>query len=349
MKYSIAMWLLATCVAADEPPQPTPEHLEFVRSKVVPLLQARCFECHKDAKSLKGGLSLGGRKAMLTGGDSGPVIVPGKPDESLLMEAVRYESFEMPPRSKMPEAEIAILERWIAEGAHWPEELESAGRLTVTEFPLEERRKAHWAWQPESQPKLPGVRDAQWQKDAVDTFVLSKLEAQNLKPAPDADRYTLIRRLYFDLIGLPPTIPQIEAFVNDANSDDAAMAKVVEELLASPHFGERWGRHWLDLVRYAETLGHEFDYPLHHAWQYRDYVIRAFNEDVPYDQFVTEHIAGDLMPNPRRHSTEGYNEAVIATGFWFLCEDKHAPVDVKREEASKIDNQIDVFSKSFMG
>lgn len=349
MKYSIAICLLATCLVADEPLQTTPEHLEFVRSKVVPLLKARCFECHGDTESLKGGLSLGGRKAMLAGGDSGPVIVPGKPDESLLMEAVRYESFEMPPRSKMPDAEIAIFEKWIAEGAHWPKELESADEPSVTEFPLEERRSSHWAWQPESQPEVPNVRNAQWQKDAIDAFVLSKLEAQNLKPAPDADRYTLIRRLYFDLIGLPPTIPQIEAFVNDANSDDAAMAKVVEELLASPHFGERWGRHWLDLVRYAETLGHEFDYPLHHAWQYRDYVIRAFNEDVPYDQFVTEHIAGDLIPNPRRHSTEGYNEAIIATGFWFLCEDKHAPVDVKREEASKIDNQIDVFSKSFMG
>lgn len=341
-----------TSVVADEGVQPTPEQLQFVRTKVVPLLQARCFECHEGSKNLKGGLGLNGRKSILTGGDSGPAIVPGNPDESLLMQAVRYEGFEMPPRSKMPDAEIAIFEKWIAEGAFWPEELESADSPEVAKFPLEARRKAHWAWQPVQQPEVPAtrkVRNENWSKDQIDEFVLARIQAQSLTPAADADRYTILRRLYFDLIGLPPTIAQVESFVNDSDSDDIAIAEVVDELLASPQFGERWGRHWLDLVRYAETLGHEFDYPLHNAWRYRDYVIRAFNDDVPYDHFVKEHIAGDLLPNPRRHSTEGFNESVIATGFWFLCEDKHAPVDVKGEEAAKVDNQIDVFSKSFMG
>lgn len=360
MKYSQARLLFAFSVIslgslshfalADEATlaPPTSEQLEHVRSKVVPLLEARCFECHKHDAELGGGLSLASRKAMLKGGESGAAIVPGKPDESLLIEAVRYAGFEMPPRSKMPDAEIAILEKWVADGAVWPKELD-VDVAAAAEFPLQARKQSHWAWQPITQHTLPEVQDKSWPKQPADNFVLAKLEAMGLSAAVDADRHTLLRRMYFDLIGLPPTIPQIEAFVNDSSSDDEAMAKVVDELLASPQFGERWGRHWLDLVRYAETLGHEFDYPLHNAWRYRDYVIRAFNADVPYDQFVREHIAGDLLPNPRRNPKSGFNESLIATGFWWLCEDKHAPVDVKREEAGRVDNQIDVFSKTFLG
>lgn len=326
----------------------TPEQLNFVRQKVIPLLEARCFECHNDAADHKGGLLLSSRKAMLRGGDSGPAIVPGKPDESLLIEAIRYEGFEMPPRSRMPEPEVEVFAKWIADGAHWPAELDADGP-TVNEFPLQQRRNSHWAWRRIQSPQIPTVDNADWARTDADLFVQAQLEANGLLPASDADRYTLIRRLYFDLTGLPPTVQQIRAFVEDPRNDEDATAAVVDQLLASPRFGERWGRHWLDLVRYAETLGHEFDYPLPNAWRYRDYVIRAFNEDVPYDQFVTEHIAGDLLTAPRRHPTEGFNESIIATGFWFLCEDKHAPVDVKREEAARVDNQIDVFSKSFLG
>lgn len=349
---SLCIAIPVVCAADDagQDLQPTPEQLTFVRSKVLPLLESRCFECHRDSKEIKGGLHLGSRKSMLRGGESGPAVVPGKPDESLIVEAIRYESFEMPPRSRMPAQEIDIIVRWIKEGAIWPADLESEpAAADHNEFPIEERRRSHWAWQPIQSPDLPQVAHSDWGSNAIDAFVLKKLEKANLRPAPDADRYTLLRRLYFDLIGLPPSPAQIKAFVADPGSDDAAIATVVDELLASPQFGERWGRHWLDLVRYAETLGHEFDYPLHNAWQYRDYVIRAFNQDVPYDQFLKEHVAGDLLPNPRRHPTEGYNESIIGTGFWFLCEDKHAPVDVKGEEAAKVDNQLDVFSKSFLG
>ncbi|WP_145944019.1 PSD1 and planctomycete cytochrome C domain-containing protein [Fuerstiella marisgermanici] len=343
----IALANFFRCASADEL---TAAQHTFVQTKVLPLLEARCFECHKAGKEPKGGLVLSGRKAMLAGGESGPAIVPGKPDESLLMEAIRYESFEMPPRSRMPKEEVAILEKWIADGAPWPAELDTDPVATAREqFPLQERRDSHWAWQPIRNPSPPPVQTSGWTKDSLDAFILAKLEAEGLTPAADADRYTLIRRLYFDLIGLPPTIEQVQTFVNNPADDDTALAAVVDELLQSRHFGERWGRHWLDLVRYAETLGHEFDYPLHNAWRYRDYVIRAFNEDVPYDQFVREHIAGDLLPEPRLHQTELYNESVIATGFWFLGEDKHAPVDVRAEEAAKIDNQIDVFSKTFLG
>ncbi|MFO0425965.1 MAG: PSD1 and planctomycete cytochrome C domain-containing protein, partial [Planctomyces sp.] len=343
---------------------------------VYPLLESRCFECHSgsavsesrpsekapsaNAESAadsaldrkKGGLVLSRRSAILKGGDSGPALVPGKPEESLIISAVSYESFEMPPRSRLPVEEVQILERWIADGAFWPDsvaETPADPETAPTAFPLEERRRSHWAWQPIRKPAIPLVKNRNWANTDVDRFVQAKLEDAGLEPAPDADRRTILRRLYFDLIGLPPTPADVDAFLNDAGTTESAMETVVTRLLESPKFGERWARHWLDLVRYAETLGHEFDYPLPHAWQYRDYVIRAFNDDVPYDQFVREHIAGDLLPDPRKNRERGFNESEIATGFWYLGEDKHAPVDVRGEEAARIDNQIDVFSRTFLG
>lgn len=352
MRLSLLFLLAADLIGsqllyAQESSPPDAERLQFVRAKVLPLLEARCFECHKDSRDHRGGLLLTSRKAMLRGGDSGPAIVPGKPDESLLIEAIRYEGFEMPPRNRMPEAEVRILESWVQKGAPWPADLETAATPEPAEFPLQKRKASHWAWQPIRNPEIP-TSDG-WGKDSLDGFLHRRLKAAELSPAPDADRHTLIRRLYFDLIGLPPTPQQIEAFVTEQASDDEAIDKAVDELLASPHFGERWGRHWLDLVRYAETLGHEFDYPLHHAWRYRDYIIRAFNADVPYDQLLQEHVAGDLLSKPRRHPDQHFNESIIGTGFWFLHEEKHAPVDVRAEEAAKIDNQIDVLSKTFLG
>ncbi|MEZ6123534.1 MAG: PSD1 and planctomycete cytochrome C domain-containing protein [Planctomycetaceae bacterium] len=338
----------AATAKPDETP-PTDAQLQFVRSKVLPLLEARCFECHAGSGEHKGALTLSSRRAMLKGGDSGTAIVPGKPDESLLIQAVRYEGFEMPPRTRMPAEEVRILEQWVRDGAVWPADLDHEAAPAETDFPLEVRKAEHWAWRPITDPQVPKVRHQDLVRDPIDAFVLAKLESEGIEPAGDTDRRTLIRRMSFDTIGLPPSVQQVEAFVNDPADDDTAIAKLADELLASPHFGERWGRHWLDLVRYAETLGHEFDYPLHNAWRYRDYVIRAFNADVPYDQFVMEHVAGDLLDQPRRHPTEGYNESILGTGFWFLHEDKHAPVDVRAEEAAKIDNQIDVFSKTFLG
>jgi hypothetical protein len=329
---------------------PTPEQIEFVRSKVIPILESRCYECHGSQETVEAELHVNSRKALLKGGESGAAIEPGEPDRSLIIQAVRYETFQMPPRSKMPDEEIEILVKWIKEGAHWPEDLESAAApVKRAEFPLKERMQAHWAWKKIEPQKPPAVQRSDWPASPIDQFVLSKLEGRELSPAPDADRRALIRRVYFDLIGLPPTVEQQEAFFRDPSPTPVALEKVVDQLLASPQFGERWARHWLDLVRYGETLGHEFDFPLPHAWQYRDYVIRAINDDLPYDQFVREHIAGDLITNPRRHPVTGINESIIATGFWFLCEDKHAPVDVKAEEAVRVDNQIDVFGKTFLG
>ncbi|MBI1311516.1 DUF1553 domain-containing protein [bacterium] len=324
------------------------EAVAFFQQKVKPLLEARCFECHAGtSKRLEGGLRLDARPFVLKGGDSGPAAVAGKPDESLLIEAVNYESFEMPPKGRLPAGEIAIFRKWIELGMPWSEDGLNV-EVVEEEFPLEGRKREHWAWQPISFDKAPDVKDATWPTDDFDRFILAKLEENALKPNPDADRSALIRRAYFTLIGLPPEPERVEAFINDPASDAEALTRLIDELLESPHFGERWARHWLDLVRYAETLGHEFDYPLHNAYKYRDYVIRAFNADVPYDQFVREHLAGDLLPNPRRNPETGTNESILGTGFWFLSELKHAPVDVKGEEASVIDNQIDVFSKTFL-
>jgi hypothetical protein len=329
----------------------TEEQAKHFRDKVLPLLESRCFECHGDQDDIEAELRLTSRKAMLQGGESGPVIVPGDPDRSLLIQAIRYESFQMPPRSKMPDDEIRILAEWIKEDAPWPDDDKRPANASheKSRFPLEERKAAHWAWKPITVHPAPQVNDVSWPDDDIDRFLLAKMEREGLTPAPDADRRALLRRLCFDLTGLPPTLEQQERFFNDPGDTRAAITTLVDELLASPHFGEHWTRQWLDLVRYAETLGHEFDYPLPYAWRYRDYVIRALNQDLPYDQFVREHIAGDLLPSPRRHAELGFNESIIATGFWYLCEDKHAPVDVKGEEALRIDNQIDVFGKAFLG
>lgn len=346
----LALLFVPTSLSAEEPEAPA-EQRTFVETKVLPLLEARCFECHGGGQKPKGGLILSNREFVLQGGDSGPSIVPGKPDESRLIEAIRYEGLEMPPRSKMPDAEIAIFETWVKQGAPWPADLQvaHAAGAPAPAFPLNERRDSHWAWQPIQDPAPPEVSMTAWPADPVDQFVLARLEAASLQPASNADRPSLIRRLSLDLTGLLPAPEEIRAFVDDPAEDRVAAATVVDRLLRSSHFGERWARHWLDLVRYAETLGHEFDYPLHHAWQYRDYVIRAFNADVPYNEFVREQIAGDLLPAPRHHPTELYNESLIGTGFWSLHEDKHAPVDVAYDEAIKIDNQIDVFARTFMG
>ena len=205
------------------------------------------------------------------------------------------------------------------------------------------------SWKPIQRPAIPAVSQADWPRSETDRLILAQLEAAGLQPAPDADRRVLLRRLCFDLTGLPPTPEMLAQVMADPAETTVVLEKVTDQLLSTAQFGERWARHWLDLVRYAETLGHEFDFPLPHAWRYRDYVIRAMNADVPWDQFIREHLAGDLLSNPRRHPQQGFNESIIGTGFWYLCEDKHAPVDVKLEEALRIDNQIDVFGKAFLG
>ena len=292
--------------------------LSFFESKVRPILVARCFGCHgPESEPIEGGLSVGSRHAILSGGDSGAAVVPGDASKSLMIDAINYgDLYEMPPDSKMPDEEISILTDWVERGAPWPDSGEQPV-VTAANFDVQKLKAEHWCWQVPKQQSPPNVRREDWARDEIDQFILAKLESAQLDPAEPADRRTLIRRLYFDLIGLPPTVEDVATFVSDTDND--AVAKVVDRLLADPRFGEHWARHWMDLVRYAETCGHEFEYPIPDAWRYRDYLIRAFNADVPYNDFVIEHIAGDLIKNPRRHPQEQFNESILGTGFWYLA------------------------------
>jgi len=300
---------------------------------VKPILASNCFVCHGfDPSTREAGLRLDirdGATAFIRN-QSRRVIEPGDPDRSELIARIESDDpeFNMPPQehARLSDAEIETLRLWIEQGAQYD---------------------THWSLQSLRDPEVPTVEDDSWARDSLDRFVLAKLEERGLHPAVEAARPDLLRRVYFDLIGLPPTPEEVRAFEHDQSPD--AYETVVDRLLSSPRFGERWGRHWLDLMRYAETYGHEYDYPIHYPWQYRDYVIRALNADLPYDDFVREHIAGDLLDSPRRHPTDDYNESIIATGWWYLSQGKHAPVDVISEEADRIDNQIDVFSKTFLG
>lgn len=332
----------------DSPNQFSAEDFEFFEKQIRPILANRCFECHgPEVDEPTGDLRMDSRESLLDGGATGPAIDPEHPAESLLVQSIQYSGlFEMPPDSKLPAEEITLLTRWVERGAPWPIDTAAAKTKRKT-FDLEARRSEHWCWQPIANPPIPRVNNTSWIRQPFDAFILAGLEQKGLSPAPEADKRTLIRRASLDLIGLPPTPGEVEAFLADTSAD--AYERLVDRLLASPRFGERWARHWMDLVRYAETYGHEYDYPLPYAYQYRDYLIRAFNADVPYDQFVREHIAGDLLPDPRRNSVDRFNESVIATGFWFLGEATHGPVDVRGDEAGRIDNQIDVFGKTFLG
>ena len=324
--------------------------LELFETKIRPILAEECFSCHSvKSKPPQSELALDDRAAILHGGSRGVAIVPGHPEKSLLISALRGRSGapDMPPKGRLPEQKIALVEEWIRIGAPWPGGAAAPHVAPKAAFNLQDRKAKHWVWKPISRPAVPAVKNRAWVKNPIDAFILSGLEAHNLAPAPAADRRTLIRRATFDLIGLPPTTAEVDAFLKD--TAPGAYERVVDRLLASPHYGERWARHWLDLVRYAETYGHEGDYDKPGAFQYRDYVIRAMNADVPYNQFVQEHVAGDLLPKPRRNAEQSFNESILGTGFWWLGEGTHSPVDLLQDEADRLDNQIDVFGKAFLG
>ncbi|MCS1410911.1 MAG: hypothetical protein M2R45_04106 [Verrucomicrobia subdivision 3 bacterium] len=324
--------------------------IEFFERKIRPVLAKRCFDCHShQADKLKGGLLLDSRNGFLNGGDSGPVATPEKSEESLFIEAIRYQNIDlqMPPKSKLSDQEIADFEKWVSMGLPWPDEAPPISEGMKAAFDLQARKASHWAWQPVKKVTPPLVKASQWVKNPVDAFVLHRLEGEGLAPASSASKRSLIRRLSYLLRGLAPAPDEIDAFEADLHRQ--AYERVVDELLASPQFGERWSRHWLDLVRYAETMGHEFDYAIPNAWRYRDYMIRAFNQDVPYDLVVKEHIAGDLLDIPRRNPENGMNESLVGTGFYWLGQQVHSPVDIEMNQLEVLDNQIDVLSKTFLG
>ncbi|WP_020473342.1 PSD1 and planctomycete cytochrome C domain-containing protein [Zavarzinella formosa] len=319
--------------------------LEFFEKKVRPLLVTHCVGCHGEKKQ-QGGLRLDSREAALKGGDTGPAFVAKEPEKSLIVQAVNYlGDNKMPPKGKLSDEDISTLNQWVKNGAAWPAGGAAAGNGPKP-FDLKERAK-HWSFQPVKKVSVPVVNGPGFISTPVDSFILEKLSRQGLKPAAKADKRTLLRRVTLDLTGLPPTAEEIDQFLKDESP--LAWERVIDRLLASKSYGERYARHWLDLVRYAETLGHEFDFELFEAWRYRDYVIRALNADVPYDQFAREHIAGDLLPKPRTNPIDSSNESVQGTGFWFLGEAKHSPVDVREDQADRMDNEIDVFAKTFLG
>jgi cytochrome c553 len=320
-------------------PALTPEQTQFFETKVRPILTDRCYKCHSiEQAKTKGGLTLDTRDGWMKGGENGAVIVPGNSDESKLIKAIKYEDpdLQMPPKGeKLSDQEIASLSEWIKMGAPDPRISNSGGKLTG----LNDKARAHWAYQPVQDPPVPDVKDKAWVRTPVDNFILAKLEAENIKPSHPAPRATLIRRAYYDLLGLPPTPREVETFVNDRSAN--AFEKVVDHLLESPHYGERWARFWLDSARYADTTGSDQvrrdDYRYAYAWTYRDYVIKSLNDDKPYDEFLKEQIAADLLPDASKHP-----ESLAALGFLTVGK-RFANVN------DTIDERIDTLSKATLG
>jgi hypothetical protein len=304
--------------------------------RVRPLLAARCVRCHGPQKA-KAGLRLDSAAGLARGGKRGAAIVPGKPEKSLLIEAVQQSGdLKMPPSEKLQEQEIADLTLWIRSGAAWP------GPGIAVPMPA---AKDFWAFQPVKAVEPPAVRDLSAVKSPVDRFILARLEAVGLRPALPADKRTLLRRVSFDLTGLPPTPAEIDAFLADDSPD--AFARVVDRLLASPHYGERWGRHWLDVVRFAESTANDANAVMRYAWRYRDYVVAAFNKDKPYDQFIIEQLGGDLLPAPADARVRA--EQVIATGFLMIGPKALAETDKEQSRLDIVDDQLDVTGRAFLG
>ncbi|MGE0759752.1 MAG: PSD1 and planctomycete cytochrome C domain-containing protein [Pirellulaceae bacterium] len=335
-----ACWIslvIAGGLAADEP-LPADQRTYF-ETRIEPVLRRHCYECHsagalRDGK-LKAGLLLDSRDGVRKGGESGAAISAEDSDGSLLISALRYEGLEMPPAGKLPDDIITDFVRWVEMGA--PDPRTASASVTET---LRQRAQAHWAFVPPQQVAPPEVRQSDWARNEVDRFILARLEQEGLRPSPPADRVTLLRRLSLDLIGLPPTVAEVDAFVADTAPD--AYERQVERLLRSPHYGERWGRHWLDAARYADSDGYEKDKP-RHVWMYRDWVVAALNRDLPYDQFIIEQIAGDLLP-------EATQDQYVATGFLRNSMiNEEGGVDPEQFRMDAMFDRMDAIGKSILG
>jgi hypothetical protein len=333
MRTRLAGLILLIPVIAAHAADMTPDQRAFFESKIRPVLVKQCYECHSQgAKKLGGKLLLDAPSEMIVGGESGPSLIPGKPDESLIVQAVRYDGLEMPPKKRLPENIVNDFVEWVKMGAPDPR----------TEPPKVAKRSPQeplWSLKPVSDPTPPKVQNTAWPRQSLDTFILAKLEQNHLRPAPDAEKAVLRRRLSFDLIGLPPP---------SGLSDTSDLSGYVDALLSSPHFGEKWGRHWLDVARYAESNGNDGlsrnpSFP--HAWRYRDYVIHAINEDMPYDRFIAEQIAGDLLP---ADSPAQRDRQLIATGLLALGA-KPAKAMNDNFEMDVVADQINVIGSGILG
>ena len=320
------------------------EGIAFFEKNIRPVLVENCYKCHSaEARDLKGDLFLDSKQGMLNGGESGPAIVPGQPFRSRLLRAIRRSGeLKMPPKSKLPKRVVLNFTRWIKMGAPDPRSTERA-RPVKQSIDFEESRK-FWSFVKPTQPSVPEIGDTAWPSNEIDHFILAKLEQNKLTPVRDASRRELIRRASFDLTGLPPTPEQVTGFLNDPSED--AFEKVIDELLKSPHFGEQWGRHWLDVARYSESNGMERNYTYPHAWRYRDYVIESFNRDKPFDQFVKEQVAGDLLGRGKRPPTD---EQLIATGFLAIGPKPLNQGNDRLFSLEVIDEQIDATTRAFLG
>jgi len=322
----------------------SPAQVEDFEKNIRPLLANRCLSCH-GAEKQKGGLRLDSRTSMMQGGDSGPAIIPGAPDESMVIEAIRYGGdLQMPPKGKLKDGEIATMTRWIKEGAVWPETPESRSTPSASHesgSAISEADRQFWAFQPVKSSAPPSLKDPRRVNNLIDRFVFAKLEATGLAPVASADKRTLIRRATFDLTGLPPTLEEVQAFLKDESAD--AFDRVVERLLASPHYGERWGRFWLDVARYGEDQAHTFEARLYPGgYHYRDWVVKALNEDMPYDQFVFNQIAGDLVEGSDK--TKHRNENLAALGYFAL-----GPVYYGKAIHDELDDRVDTLTRGFLG
>lgn len=337
--------LLLAGVGSATASQPSAEGLELFEKTIRPTLIARCYECHSSqAKELGGNLSLESAEAVRKGGDLGPAIAPGEPERSLLIEALRWtdSGLQMPPKTPLPKEVVADFEKWIKLGAPDP-------RKTTTPAPASKyvvdiaAARGQWPYLPISNPPTPEVRDRTWPRSAIDHFVLQKLEERGLTTVRDAERRTLIRRVTYDLIGLPPTPEEVQAFLDDPSPD--AFATVVDRLLASPHYGERWGRHWLDVARYADTAGDNSDYPIPQMYRYRNWVIDAFNRDLRYNEFIRQQIAGDLLPT---HGEPERQRGIIATGYIANARRFGSRVDDYPQHLT-IEDTLDNLGRAFLG
>ena len=346
--FGIGLLLLT---AVNIPARAADETVDFFERDVRPILVERCGECHGASGKPKGGLRLISRESLLKGGDSGPAAVAGKPDESLLVAAIRYvDEPKMPPKAKLNDREIATLTKWVALGLPWPDARVTtpAPIATGTGFQITDEQRRFWAFQPLKDVPPPPVKDSSWPRSALDRFILASLEGKGLKPAQPADKRTLIRRATFDLTGLPSTPAEVESFVTDSSPD--AFARVVDRLLDSPRYGERWGRHWLDVVRYTDSfdsrgVGSEGDCAF--AWRYRDWVVSAFNRDMPYDKFITRQLERDLIS---ASGPGGFNaDDIIATGMLAIGNWGGGDADKEKLLTDIADDQVDLVGRAFLG
>ncbi|MDP1564263.1 MAG: DUF1549 domain-containing protein, partial [Pirellulaceae bacterium] len=315
------------------------EAIEYFETQVKPILRDKCLRCHNSTET-NGSLNLTTRAGILEGGDSGPALVEGQAEDSLLLSAIRYDAFEMPPTGKLSDAQIRTIQVWLHQGLPWSPDEEALDPGLHKVPVVNEETKAWWAYQPPQAQTPPDVKQTDWVRNDIDRFVLRRLEDADLSPSPVADRATLIRRVYYNVLGLPPTHQQVADFVNDV--DPLAYEKLVDQVLASPNYGEKWGRFWLDLVRYSETNSFERDGDKPFVWKYRDYVIRSLNDDKPYDQFLIEQLAGDELPEPTI-------ETVTATGYYRLGQWDDEPADPKLARFDELDDIVRTTSEVMLG